>query len=268
VFSPDEKTINAVKKWLTNFGISSSRITRSDNQGWLAFDATTEEAEGLLHTEYHAYEHVPTGTMSPACDRYVQVNSVPNSFTRSCRLINIKLPSYHVPKHIQEHVDYITPGIRLVASTKRGHTKRASSVTPRRLRHGKPQSIKADPPPGFPWSAAGDLSTCDVAIVPACIRALYGIPEVPEYSNSIPRSDNSLGIFEEGDYYAQQDLDLFFTNFTSNIPAGTHPTPAFIDGAQAPVTNLSQAGGESDLDFELAYPLSKYPYNSTFRQIR
>lgn len=73
-----------------------------------------------------------------------------------------------------------------------------------------------------------------------------------------------MGIYEEGDYYAQEDLDLFFANYTPYIPQGTHPTPAFIDGATAP-TDVADAGGESDLDFELAYPLL-YPQTITLYQ--
>ena len=73
-----------------------------------------------------------------------------------------------------------------------------------------------------------------------------------------------MGIFEEGDYYAQEDLNLFFANYTPYIPQGTHPIPAFIDGAEAP-TDTADGGGESDLDFELAYPLI-YPQTITLYQ--
>ena len=44
--------------------------------------------------------------------------------------------------------------------------------------------------------------------------------------------------------------------FYSNIPSGTKPKAAFVDGATAPTTQ-SNAGGESDLDFEIAY--RQYP---------
>lgn len=75
---------------------------------------------------------------------------------------------------------------------------------------------------------------------------------------------NSLGIFEEGDYYAQEDLNLFFKNLSLGIPQGTHPKPAFIDGATAPVPT-PDGGSESDLDFELAYPII-YPQTITLYQ--
>ena len=130
--------------------------------------------------------------------------------------------------------------------------------------HGGFRPPKKTQPSGFPWSAAGQLATCDVAITPVCIQALYEVPPIPEYPYGRPNPGNSLGIFEEGDYYAQEDLNLFFANFTPYIPQNTHPIPAFIDGAEAP-TDTADAGGESDLDFELAYPLI-YPQTITLYQ--
>jgi len=160
-------------------------------------------------------------------------------------------------------VDYITPGIKLLAPTKRGREKRGFGVSSGQYGHGAAPPLKSTVGI-FSIPDANDLSTCDEYITPACIRALYGVPPVPEYLYGKPRSDNSLGIFEEGDYYAQEDLNLFFANFTPYIPQGTHPTPAFIDGATAP-TDVADAGGESDLDFELSYPLI-YPQTITLYQ--
>jgi len=74
-----------------------------------------------------------------------------------------------------------------------------------------------------------------------------------------------MGIFESGDTYAQADLDLFFANYTPQIPQGTHPTLDAIDGAVAPVP-VKQAGGESDLDFQLAYPIV-YPIEIVLYQV-
>lgn len=105
----------------------------------------------------------------------------------------------------------------------------------------------------------GDLKNCDKAITPACIKALYQVPQADK-----AHPGNSMGVFEEGDFYAQKDLDLFFNKYQARVPQGTHPKPAFIDGAQAPVP-VAQAGGESDLDFELAYPLI-YPQTLTLYQ--
>ena len=110
-----------------------------------------------------------------------------------------------------------------------------------------------------PIASLNQLESCDMAITPICIKALYKIPPGDKANPS-----NSMGIFEEGDYYSQEDLNLFFANFTPYVPQGTHPIPAYIDGAEAPVP-VQDAGGESDLDFELAYPII-FPQTTTLYQ--
>jgi len=82
MFAPSEKTVAAAWEWLVSSGISAERITHSDNKAWLAFDATTEEAEALLHAEYHKYEHASTGNVAAACDAYVQYLSLSFPKTR------------------------------------------------------------------------------------------------------------------------------------------------------------------------------------------
>lgn len=89
LFSPDVTTVTAVKEWLVSAGIASERIQQSVNKQWIAFDATTAEVDDLLLTEFHVYEHTSTGTQ------------------------NIAAEEYHVPAEIRDHIDYITPGIRL-----------------------------------------------------------------------------------------------------------------------------------------------------------
>lgn len=39
------------------------------------------------------------------------------------------------------------------------------------------------------------------------------------------------------------------------IPSGTHPVAANIDGGQQSTTDPYQAGGEANLDLQLAYPI-------------
>lgn len=76
---------------------------------------------------------------------------------------------------------------------------------------------------------------------------------------------NQLGIFEDlGDYYSQTDLNEFFLTLAPYIPQGTHPVLEGIDGGTAPVSVLN-AGPESDLDFQISYPLI-WPQNSVLFQ--
>lgn len=156
-----------------------------------------------------------------------------------------------MPQAIQKHIDYINPGIALPV-----RRKGKVALGKRSINHSRPQKYRPFDELILPES----LSNCSGVITPACVAALYEIPP----ANEIVNPNNSLGIFEEGDYYAQEDLNLFFHNLSSNIPKGTHPIPAFIDGAEAPV-KVSEAGGESDLDFELAYPII-YPQTITLYQ--
>ena len=69
LFAPAEEAVEAVKEWLTSFGIHDSRVVHSDNKGWLAFDASVEEAERLLLTEFHEHEHRYSSKMRVGCDR-------------------------------------------------------------------------------------------------------------------------------------------------------------------------------------------------------
>lgn len=104
----------------------------------------------------------------------------------------------------------------------------------------------------------GDLSTCDVSITPACVQALYNIT-----NGTLADPSNSLGIFEaELQFWDQEDLDLFYTNFAPNIPQGTHPINEEIDGGVATTNDSAEAGGEAMLDLQLAYPIV-YPQTIT-----
>ena len=64
---------------------------------------------------------------------------------------------------------------------------------------------------------------------------------------------NEIGIFEDGDFYNQNDLDLTFANLAPYVPNGTHPKLNGIDGGVAPYEDY--IGIESLLDMSLILPL-------------
>lgn len=68
LFAPSGETVEVVREWLEDAGISRDRVSQSVNKGWLQFDASTEEAEELLKTKYHVYQHRDTGSRKVACD--------------------------------------------------------------------------------------------------------------------------------------------------------------------------------------------------------
>lgn len=178
--------------------------------------------------------------------------------------------SYTVPKSIRQHIDYITPGIKLMAPVeshqhkKRAAEKRALDLNPKQVE----STIEARTVHNLLNVEAttkcvdpDDLTTCDQVITPACVAALYQIPK-----GHLANKNNSMGIFEsELQFYTQLDLDSFFTNFTE-IRNGTHPIAANIDGGQQSTTDPYEAGGEVNLDLMLAYPIV-HPQTITLYQV-
>ena len=109
----------------------------------------------------------------------------------------------------------------------------------------------------FPWgykppSAAQlppDLQDCGRNITPPCYRALY---QLPQPKGAIP--GNSLGIYEQGDWFAKEDLDLYYKAFAPYVPQGTYPIPALIDGASyfKPLNDTKNVEGEANVDISIA----------------
>ncbi|KAJ5711583.1 subtilisin-like protein [Penicillium malachiteum] len=240
MFAPSEEAVESIRQWLEASGIHPSRVVHSDNKGWIAFDAYTHEAERLFLAEFYEHEHAATSSMKIGCDKY------------------------HVPEHIQRHIDYITPGVKLTPVVKK-HTKakRASQ-----LAYVKPNAVAAASVgshadlPAKALSLSEDLQGCGYNMTPICIKAMYDIPDA-----TTAVKGNSLGLYEQGDYFAKSDLDLFFKEYAPWVPQGTYPTPALIDGANYSVpADSSLNSGESDIDIDMAYALL-YPQSVTLYQV-
>jgi tripeptidyl-peptidase-1 len=68
LFAPAKERVNAVKTWLTKAGIKAERISQSVNKQWIQLDLSASEAEQLLQTKYHFYDHAATGKTTIGCD--------------------------------------------------------------------------------------------------------------------------------------------------------------------------------------------------------
>lgn len=97
MFRPTSESISTVMEWLLSEGIDGSRIRLSKSGGWIEANVTVSEAELLLSTEYHVYNHGPTDTKHIACDS-----------------------AYHLPEHVSKHVDIVTPTLHFDVKVKRG----------------------------------------------------------------------------------------------------------------------------------------------------
>lgn len=238
-----DENVDAVKAWLVAAGISEPRIKLSKGLNWLTFDATVEEAEYLLKTEYNVYEHT-SGQPHVACEEY------------------------SLPSHLKDKVDFVLPATNFdVKVTKRsgsGPVKRNISSAKDIGQPGswsmpkKGPSFKSHDTTG----ASDDLTYCNEEITPECLRALYSIPE-----GTTANSKNSYGIVEYSPQaYLPADLDLFFANYSSNL-VGERPIFDSIDGGvlQTEVESFDY-NGESDLDLEYAMTLV-YPQKVTLYQV-
>ena len=214
-----------------------SRHKLANSHGHIQFDASVSEMEQLLGTQYDLWEHGETGAQTLSCD------------------------SYHVPANVQHHIDFITPSTTLVPaiSMKSSLKKRQSAPTPAdelkdpKVRKSSGKIINNSTSP-YTNSHSFVNATCAQRVTPKCIRQLYGIPR---NASAVP--GNELGIPESADAYDQEDLNLFFNSFAAHIPNNTAPILQSIDGGVAPVS-VENGGGESTLDFEIAYPII-YPQN-------
>jgi tripeptidyl-peptidase-1 len=222
-FAPAASTVHDVRKWLSSSGIGNHRHQVAPSRGHVQFDASIEEVESLLKAKYEVWKHTDSGALSLSCDEY------------------------HVPAHIKDHIDFITPTIGMSSPSEPKNSLKRRNVSPHE-KIGQPIHRPMSPPSS--GSDPNNVTDCARAISPACIRALYQIPDTAPKNVT----GNELGIYESGDTYDQADLDSFFKYFTPNIPTGTHPTLNGVDGGTAPVPQ-NEGGGESMLDFQLAYPI-------------
>ena len=69
-FQPSNETVETVWKWLKDSGIREESIVHSINKAWFVFHATAGQVESLLHTEHYEYQHLHSGGIMPACERY------------------------------------------------------------------------------------------------------------------------------------------------------------------------------------------------------
>lgn len=114
LFAPDSKSVDAVKNWLIKSGVPANKITVPRSKGWVNFDTTVSQLEGLLGAKYHAYDHI------------------------SARHAHIGTDEYHLPREISDVVSFVTPGVVFAptkalstAAQKRANTNKADLFSTR-----------------------------------------------------------------------------------------------------------------------------------------
>lgn len=217
LFAPEAGSVESVKKWLVEAGIPENTITTPKSKGWVDFKTTVSNLESLLKTSYHVYERSEGHFLGA--------------------------DGYSLPSEIAGVVDFVHPAVSM-------SKVKARDFDPRPKPMFKPLSPE-DLDKLSHISNNKAVTGCDHYLTPACIKALYHIPDAPTTVN--PK--NRLGMFEiDDEYFSQNDLNLFFQKVATNIPQGTGPKIDLIDwnGGQP---NSDYAEGEAALDFDMVYPI-------------
>jgi tripeptidyl-peptidase-1 len=221
----------------------------------MEFNATADEAERLLKTEYYLYRH-EGGSHHIACEEY------------------------SIPKHVSRHVDIVTPTVhfdRKIGTPRKLKHKDDLPIEQRELNKRVEMAKRQAPEKGIlggPDDASNPkegaavtnalmtLDNCDTMITPACLRALYNAPD-----GSTAVKNNSLGIVEyTPQAFLQSDLDMWFKQFSPN-QVGQSPQANLIDGAVVQQTNKSFSfNGESSLDLQYGMSLV-HPQTTTLYQV-
>ncbi|KAF8554934.1 hypothetical protein OG21DRAFT_1484296 [Imleria badia] len=222
-FAPSDDTVDAVRSWLTASGVNEERIVLGRTKGWIQVDATVEEAEQLIKTEYNVYTHM-SGKEHVGCE------------------------VYHLPEHVQPHVDFVTPSVHFDA--KLSHRSGGETAAPAQ---GIGQLIVSTGlhTTGTVSGIIGELEECSKYITPICLRTLYEL-----FYEPIATDRNSFGIVEYTPLaYLQSDLQMFAKNYSTDL-IGKEPYLVSIDGGILKTTyQNSNYSGESDLDLEYGMSL-------------
>ncbi|KAF2705326.1 subtilisin-like protein [Pleomassaria siparia CBS 279.74] len=245
-FAPSDETRESVLQWLSESGITSVRHEGALHT--LAFDLPVSDVERLLKTKYYVYEHDESGEAHVACEQY------------------------SVPEHISKHINVITPTLHFENKL----TRHGSKSVKRTDFESHPSHEEIVSESEIETADAGDegmiaasdgsfnVQDCSKQITPACLRALYNIPE----ATTTPSSNNSFGIQEFNDNsYTPADLDQFFTSYAP-AAVGSRPKLVSIAGGALTSSNPSDFNthGESNLDLEYAMAMV-YPQAVTLYQV-
>ncbi|KAJ4419936.1 hypothetical protein N0V82_004650 [Gnomoniopsis sp. IMI 355080] len=258
MFKPRRESVDAVVEWLEAEGIHPSRIKMTSSKSWLTFDATVREVEQMLKTQYHVYKHATSkDARHVACEKY------------------------HVPEHLAEHIDIITPSVHFdqhIGGNRKNQHKEVPEEKMDELRKRSADLAKRQAPVtgivGSPLDGSNpkqghnidnammSLDQCDTMITPDCLRALYNIPK-----GTAAASNNTLGIVEyTPQAFLQSDLDMYFQEFASNMKDQS-PEVVLLDNAVVQTQNKSfNFNGESALDLEFAMALIS-PQKATLYQV-
>ncbi|CAG8980950.1 hypothetical protein HYALB_00003809 [Hymenoscyphus albidus] len=223
LIKPKAESTEAVLTWLRDSGIAATDI---ENDGeWIIFFATVSTAEKMLDTKFENF-----------------IQDADKQQTKKIRTLH-----YSVPKNVAPHIAMIQPTTRfgqMKADASRAFIIEDFEITPQAPAAAVPK-LAIDP-------------SCDTAITPACLRALYNVGDY----KADPSAGSLLGVSGYLDQYAKYDeLDQFFTLYAP-YAKGQNFTYTLVNGGKSDqISSFDDV--EANLDIQYAASLG-YGQNITY----
>ncbi|KAI0823318.1 family S53 protease-like protein [Trametes gibbosa] len=170
---------------------------------WLNIEVPVAKANTMLDAEFSTFQHADMGITA------------------------IRTLTYSVPASVKPHIDFIFPATVFPVKAKKSFVNvNISSSHHNASTHSARASVD---------------SSCDDAMTPACLQALYNIPTTPATQKS-----NNLAVSSFVSSFASKtDLKSFLGQFRPDMSSSTQFSLQTIDGG---VNDESQASVEGSLD--------------------
>ncbi|KIP08325.1 hypothetical protein PHLGIDRAFT_127064 [Phlebiopsis gigantea 11061_1 CR5-6] len=226
LIAPPAESVDAVRSWLADHGLTDSAISRSPAGDWVKVRLPVSLAEEMLDAEYHVWEHASGDTL-------------------------IRTTAYSLPEHLHGHVELVQP------------TTLFSRFRPQRAMFHFDQegqsSTAADNAPAInvPSASGGTVdASCNTTVTVTCLKELYNAVGFTPSSNG-KNQVACTGYLNE--FANLADLQSFYED---QVPAAVNTSFKLvsISGGQ---NNQSEPGGEANLDTQFLFGIT-FPTPATF----
>ncbi|KAL7280332.1 hypothetical protein ACG7TL_005249 [Trametes sanguinea] len=218
--APHPNSVDLLESWLAAHGLDPSACQRSRAGDWVTVRVSVAQAEKMLGTKYNVYRHGKS-------EDYV-----------------VRTMNYSLPSALHEHVAVVAP-------TTYFGTMKSMKATSFIQKNAPTIDTDAD----FahllkgPSSLATVPTSCNSAITPACLRALYNTTSYTPAATD----KNSLGVAGYLNEFANRaDLQTFFRRFRTDA-VGTSFTTVEVNGGG---DNQNEPGTEANLDIQYTEGIS------------
>ncbi|CDO69652.1 hypothetical protein BN946_scf184851.g40 [Trametes cinnabarina] len=218
--APHPDSVDLVESWLSTHGLDPLAGKRSHAGDWVTIRVSVAQAEKMLGTKYNVYRHGNS-------DDYV-----------------IRTMNYSLPSVLHEHIAVVAP------TTYFGTMKSMKATS--FIQKGRP-IIETDADFARllknPSSLATVPTSCNTAITPACLRALYNTTSYTPAATS----KNSLGVAGYLDEFANHAVGSSFTTVEVNGGGDDQSDPGveanldiqYTEGISFPTPNIYYSTGGS-----------------------